>query len=377
MIFALPFINYNHLLEAHSHFSLGGWANLVIMIILTRELIPESVSKRPVYQWLLGSIFLGAWFMLLSYWIWGYSAISTFSTICFIFLNYMWCVIFLNDFLHTKTETSVKLLATCATLCLVLSTVGTFVIAYIYFSKSFDAFLFRNALFTHLHFLYNGFFSLGILAVLFKGIGPHNSAKAARHLRWFSIAICISIIPSLFITYLWQDPNRWMRLIAIAGSLLLLFCFYHFLMTVVSLRSVYRDEEKSTRFLILISLSAFLLKLVLQSFTVFPAIGNAIFGNRPVIMGFLHMVFLAFVTLFVLAYFKRKGVLNSNRRLANIAIYIFAIAVIINEVLLLTQGLATMLIKGSMVFPWLLWITGAGLFSGSVLLLPGRGQTRQ
>ena len=377
MIFALPFINYNHLLEAHSHFSLGGWATLVIMIILIRELIPESLSKRPAYQWLLGSIFLGAWFMLLSYWIWGYSAISTFSTICFIFLNYLWCVIFLNDFLHTKTESSVKLLATCAILCLVLSTAGPFVIAYIYFSKSFDAFLFRNALFTYLHFLYNGFFSLGILAVLFKSIDLHNSAKAARHIRWFSIAICVSIIPTLFITYLWQDPNRWMRLIAIAGSLLLLLCFYHFLMTVVSLRSVYRDEEKSTRFLILISLSAFMLKLILQSFTVFPAIGNAIFGNRPVIMGFLHMVFLAFVTLFVLAYFKRKGVLNSNRRLVNIAIYIFAIAVIINEVLLLTQGLAAMLIKGSMVFPWLLWITGAGLFSGSVLLLPGRRQTRQ
>ena len=377
MVFALPFINYNRLLEAHSHFSLGGWATLVIMVILVRELIPETLNKKPVYQWLLGSIFSCAWFMLLSFLIWGYSAIAAISTICFIFLNYIWCGVFLTDFLKTKTESSVKLLAISSIVCLILSTSGPFIIAYIYFSKTFDAFLYRNALFTYLHFLYNGFFTLAILAVLFKGIGQNISVKAARHRRWFSIAICASIIPSLFITYLWQDPNNWIRLIAVAGSLLLLFCFYSFLMTAVSLRSAYREEKTGTRFLILISLGSFMLKLLLQSFTVFPAIGNAIFGNRPVIMGFLHMVFLAYVTLFVLAYFLRNGILNSERKLVNVAIYIFAIAVITNEVLLLTQGLAAMLIAGSMVFLWLLWITGVGLFSGSVLLLLGRMQTRR
>ena len=73
----------------------------------------------------------------------------------------------------------------------------------------------------------------------------------------------------------------------------------------------------------------------------------------------------------------RNGILNSERKLVNVAIYIFAIAVITNEVLLLTQGLAAMLIAGSMVFLWLLWVTGVGLFSGSILLLLGRMQTRQ
>ena len=148
-------------------------------------------------------------------------------------------------------------------------------------------------------------------------------------------------------------------------------------MTVVSLRPVYRNEEKGTRFLILISLSAFMLKLVLQSFTVFPAIGNAIFGNRPLIMGFLHMVFLGFVTLFVLAYFKRQGILDSTRKLVNIGIHFFAIAVIINEVLLLTQGMASMMIAGSMIYAWFLWIAGIELFTGAVLLLLGRIQSRK
>ena len=31
IVFALPFINYNHLLEAHSHFTFGGWVTLILM----------------------------------------------------------------------------------------------------------------------------------------------------------------------------------------------------------------------------------------------------------------------------------------------------------------------------------------------------------
>ena len=371
MVFALPFINYNHLLEAHSHFSLGGWATLVIMVLMVSELLPESLNKRPIYQWLLGSIFTGAWFMLLSFLIWGYSAISTISTICFIFLNYIWSAVFLRDFLKTKTKSSVKLLGVSSILCLLFSTSGPFIISYIYFTKTFDAFLFRNALFTYLHFLYNGFFTLALFAVLFTMIGRKLSEKAWKNIRWFSMALCSSIIPSLFITYLWQDPNGWIRLIAILGCFLLLVCFYLFLITAVSLRSVYKEEIPGTRFLILISQGSFMLKILLQGFTVFPAIGNAIFGNRPVIMGFLHMVFLGFVTLFVLAYFKRQGILNSNRTLVNVAIHVFAIAVIINEILLLTQGLASMLIAGSMVFPWLLWIAGIELFTGARTSISG------
>jgi len=120
-----------------------------------------------------------------------------------------------------------------------------------------------------------------------------------------------------------------------------------------------------------------MLKIFLQSLTIFPVIGDAIFGNRPIIMGFLHLVFLGFVTLFILAYFIKKGLLNSKIKWTGIAVIVFAIAVILNEVLLILQGMATMFIDGSSIFPWLLWITGILLFTGSLLLAIARIQTRR
>jgi hypothetical protein len=161
------------------------------------------------------------------------------------------------------------------------------------------------------------------------------------------------------------------------GSILLLFSFYLFLVCALSLRDIFKEERGVIGFLVMLSMGSFMLKIFLQSFTIFPVIGNAIFGNRPIIMGFLHLVFLGFVTLFILAYFIKKGLLNSKIKWTGIAVIVFAIAVILNEVLLILQGMATMFIDGSSIFPWLLWITGILLFTGSLLLAIARIQTRR
>src|SRR5580765_736099 len=76
IVFALPFINYNHLLEAHSHFSFGGWITLTIMVLFIYELLPVESNKRLAYQFLLGGIAISSWGMLISFLVMGYSTPS-------------------------------------------------------------------------------------------------------------------------------------------------------------------------------------------------------------------------------------------------------------------------------------------------------------
>jgi hypothetical protein len=377
IVFELPFINYNHLLDAHSHFTFGGWVTLILMTLFIYELLPESFNNRRIYQWLLGTIVICAWGMLATYFIWGYSSISIIFSLLFILLTYIFGAIFIGDLLKSKLASCVELLAVSSIVCLILSSSGVLIITYIYFTKSFDAILYRDALFTYLHFQYNGFFTLAIFALLFNLIDKRIPVKAKRNIYRFSLALCISIIPSLFLSYLWQDPNRWLRIIAIMGSILLLVCFYLFLISALSLRFIYKEEKPVLRFLIVLSMGSFMLKIFLQSFTIFPVIGGAIFGNRPIIMGFLHLVFLGFVTLFILAYFIKKNMLNSEIKWTGIAAIVFAVAVILNEVFLISQGFATMFINGSNIFPWLLWTTGVLLFIGSLLIALARCRTRR
>ena len=375
IVFALPFINYNHLLEAHSHFTFGGWVTLILMALFIYELLPESVSQRPIYQWLLGSIATCAWGMLLAFAVKGFSTVSIVLSLCFVLLTYLFGVVFIRDLLRAKLASCVKLLAVTAIVYLILSSSGVIFITYIYFTKSFDAIFYRDALFTYLHFQYNGFFTLAIFALLFNLIDKRISVKAKRYIYRFSTALCISVIPSLFMSYLWQDPKLWLRIIAIIGSMLMLLSFYFFIILAQSVRTIYKEEKPVLRFLVFLSMGSFMLKIFLQSFTIFPAIGDAIFGNRPIIMGFLHLVFLGFVTLFILAYFIKKGLLDSETIWTRIAAIVFAVAVILNEVFLISQGFAAMLINGSSIFPWLLWTTGSLLFVGSLLIAIARGKT--
>ncbi|HXB44627.1 MAG TPA: hypothetical protein VNV85_11240, partial [Puia sp.] len=243
--------------------------------------------------------------------------------------------------------------------------------------KSFEAFLYRDALFTYLHFQYNGFFTMAIFALLFNHLSKNISAKTQKNIYRFAISLCISTVPSLFLSYLWQDPNQWLRLIAVAGSVLLLLTCFAFIISARSLLSNYLDQKPVIRFLVLLSMSAFLLKLFLQCFTIFPEIGNAIFGNRPIIMGFLHLVFLGFVSLFILAFFTKINLLDGEKTSTKSALLVFAAAVVLNEALLITQGLATMFIPGSALFPWLLWIAAICLFLGTILIAIARIQTNK
>jgi hypothetical protein len=276
---------------------------------------------------------------------------------------------------RARLAKSISLLAISALVCLILSSSGTIIIAYIFFTHSFDAILYRDALFTYLHFQYNGFFTLAIFAILFSHLSLQPIARFTSSSYRFSVLLCISVIPSLFISYLWQDPEEFLRVIAIMGSLLLLWTLGSFVGMARSLKQVYLAERPVIRALVFLSMGSFALKSFMQVFTIFPTIGNAIFGNRPVIMGFLHLVFLGFVSLFILAFLTKIGLLKGERKITPIALLTFAGAVLFNEALLIAQGLTTMFFPGSSLFPWLLWLAGIWLFASTLLIAVARNKS--
>lgn len=377
IVFALPFINYNHLLEAHSHFTFGGWVIPALLLMMVYELLPVQINKKPLYQWLLGGIGIFAWGGLVAYLLGASGNISIILSTFFIFLTYIFGWVFIKDLVRAKLERSISLLAISSIICLLISSVGPFTIAYIFLTKSFNAILYRDALFTYLHFQYNGFFSLAIFALLFNYISQNITGRAKTVIYWFAGVSCASIIPSLFLSYLWQDPDQWFRIIAIGGSFLVLLSLILFLLSATLLRTIYNEQIPVIRFLVFISMASFMLKAFLQSLTILPGIGNAIFGNRPIIMGFLHLVFLGFTSLFILAFFTKNGWLNSKCKITKLALTVFSVAVLFNEALLISQGLVTMFIPGSAIFPWLLWAAAICLFAGTLLIGIARIQTKR
>src|SRR5690606_7419937 len=81
------------------------------------------------------------------------------------------------------------------------------------------------------------------------------------------------------------------------------------------------------------------IKLLLQGLSVIPALSQLAYSFRPIVIGYLHLVLLVMITLFILAYMYLAGYLYMNRT-AIISTAIFTAGIILNELLLMTQGIS-------------------------------------
>lgn len=371
MIFDMPWMDYNRLIETHGNFAFTGWVTLILLALMVFEFrgIP---AHKPVYFWLLSGMVICSWGTLFSTPFAVGHKFSEYISFVYMLLTYIFSAKFISDILKSKIDKVVALLAISAITCLVLSSVGTIMLGYLFATKSLNAILYRDALFGYLHLQYNGFFSLATFAIIFNKLNFRASSQAKVNMYRFAILLCISVIPSMFITFLWHATNNIFHIMSIIGSVFLLLSFWWLLICARSLRKEFISLHPVIRLVIFISISFFAVKLFLQSLTITRSINILVFGNRSVIMGFLHLVFLGFVTLFIIAYIAQKGFLNVRKPFIKFAIIFLTIAVVLNEAILMTQGLGDMFIISSSLLPWLLWIVGILLLTGAIQIAISR-----
>lgn len=376
IIFDLPWIDYNRLVDTHGHFAFAGWATLVLLTLLVYEL-PGALYNKKIYQFLLWAVFVCSWATLFLTPFENCKNITEYVSIIYMMFTYIFSGLFIRDILKVDASRTVKLLSISSVSCLVLSSIGVFMLAYLFSVKSLNAILYRDALFGYLHLQYNGFFTLAVFALIYNKVASNTGWKSRKALHWFAVLLCVSIIPTMFLTFLWHATTLWVRVVSGFGSLTLISSFIWFVISTPLLMREFKMVKLPIRYMIVLSIAAFLVKILMQSLTFIDSINILVFGNRPMIMGFLHLVFLGFVTLFVLAYFAQKGYLDSTSKFTRFSLAIFTLAIVINETLLMLQGLGNMFIASSPLFPWYLWGAGILLLIGTLLIATARSRTKQ
>jgi hypothetical protein len=366
ILFDLPGINYLNLLDAHSHFAFGGWITLALLMLFVRELLPELYRNKNVYRWMLGTVFLSSAGTLLTTLL-GVEVLKDFFSGLFIITSYIFSWAFIKHIRKAVVTKTVYLLSVSAIVCLILSSLGPITLSCLHALRSVQSVYYRDASYIYLHFQYNGFFTLAVFALLFQKLYPKIPKENQRNFYWFALSLCVSTLPSLFLSFLWQAPNETFRVIAVAGSILTFASVTWFVISSLPVFKLSRLVRGPLRYMILLSIGAFVLKMVLQSLTIFASVGNAVFGDRPVIIGFLHLVFLGFVSPFILAYYTQEKILNVKVRLTVHAQVIFIAFVGCNEIVLMLQGAGAMFLKSSRWFSWSLWAISIGLLVGIVL----------
>jgi len=371
-LFPIPYIDYKNMLNAHSHFAFGGWLTLILMILFVDSLLNEIQKQKNIYQFMLGGIALTSYGMLFTFSFQGYALFSIIFSTLFIFFTYAFSWVFIVDIRKEKKERPVVWLSTAALISLVVSSVGPFTLAYMMATRTGDPILFRDAIYTFLHFQYNGFFTLSIFALYFNYIYPRLSVFSQKKLSAFAILLISSIVPTLFLTMLWHGHNPVIRGIAILGCTLIIITLILFFWLIFMMKKTILFSSPLANSLLLFSLFSFVIKMLLQMGTLIPSLGNAVFGFRPIIIGFLHLVFLGMITFYILAHLLQSFNLIIEKRFVQIAVSFFASAIILNEAILLVEGIGLLYYVTHPVYPKLLWLASIMLFVGAVFVFIAR-----
>jgi hypothetical protein len=122
-----------------------------------------------------------------------------------------------------------------------------------------------------------------------------------------------------------------------------------------------------TRFLVYYIAIAGSVKFLLQLGSTIPAMSTLAFGFRPIVIAYLHLVLLAFISILLILYMYSSNFLVHSRA-GKPAIFAFAFGVFLNELMLAIQGVASL---GYIVIPYtngILFAIAVFLFSSAMWL---------
>ncbi|HLI93789.1 MAG TPA: hypothetical protein VKU83_09275, partial [Puia sp.] len=301
--FSLPAINYKFLLNAHSHFAFTGWVTSVIYTVLLYMLAQSGVRLSSAYRNLFLINQISAYGMLICFTWQGYGPASIVASALSVLVSYGFSILYWLDLARTAWPRAVRHGVRFALAFLVLSSAGPFLLVY---SMSHDAGMafYYNSIYLFLHFQYNGWFSFSAIAAFFWMSRMYGWEISRRASTSFVVLMGVACVPAYCLSLLWTEPPVWLWAAAGAAALLQLSALRILLLAMWRRKRAgsARDLPDSVRILWTIALVALAIKLILQGLSAIPAIGRHAFGYRPVIIAYLHLVLLGFISVFFLGF---------------------------------------------------------------------------
>lgn len=365
LMYVLPVpANYKFLLHTHSHIAMLGWMYFAIIFLLKKHLIPRVVNRTP-YRLNLIITTISVFGMMFSFPFTGYALISIVSSSLFIFTTYHLCYLVFKDLKVAKLLRSTKKLINFGLIFLIISSIGPWSLSAIMASGNSGSSLYSNAIYFYLHFMYNGFLVFMLIALL-----THHFSSVVKSVKQLDSSISILVFSgfsTVILSFLWNIDNQVFHVIGLVVALLQLYGFIKFYRSfdLEMIKASLKKRSGVFKLVIWIILLSFMAKLLLQILSSCPWIVGESIVNRDFVIGYIHLVFLGFISfsLFGLLFYSQQ-----SKLLFKFASTLFLIGFIGTEMMLFVRGGFPLLFTQKSI-TWLLIVFSAFLTLGSLLYL--------
>ena len=366
--FYLPFIDQQHLLHGHSHFAFAGWVTQAIMVLQIGYLSDMSSKDYfPGYRRVLYLNAITAYGMLISFPIQGYGLVSIFFSTMSVFVSYYFAFVFWKDLNRIQLRSVSHSWFRLALIGNVVSSAGPFSLAYMMATHNMHQNWYLASIYFYLHFQYNiwFFFScMGLLSYRLIIIGI-DEEQLKKIFRCFALAA----LPTYFLSVLWWHIALWLYVIVVIAAVSQLTgCVQLFQLVKKHARMIRNNFDVFSRILFIFSGVALGIKLLLQTASVIPAISRMAFGFRPIVIGYLHLILLGIITIFILTYcysFRQIQINAGTKR----GMIVFVSAITFNELLLMIQGVSDLRNAAVPGIQYWLFVAACFLLGGAVFII--------
>jgi len=346
-------LNYRFLTHAHSHVAMLGWLYLMLFLLIAHYFVPtKSLALKRLF-WITELCVVG---MMLSFPFQGYAAISiSFSTL-HIFCSYYFAYLIWKK--HRSKSKATEYLLKAALIFMVISTIGVWCLGPAVSIGGQASAFYQIAIQFFLHFQFNGWFLIAVIAVFFHLLQIEYS-KTFKH--FFTLLISSTIL-TFALPLQWFAPFKGLLFINALGVILQLATLGMFLKIIhPNLSAFFQKKSLTIKNIYRFALFFVVIKTILPIITLSPNFANVLFSHRNFIIGFIHLVMLGIISSFLLAfigqlYFRKASMVS------NFGIYAFLLGILATEILLATQGCLFYFGKGILLNYYEL------LFSFSILL---------
>ena len=335
--FSFPFLEQKFLLHAHSHFAFSGWVSHFIYTGLAILIAPFlSVSKQKVYDKVILFNIICAYGMLFSFTIQGYKLFSIIFSTLTILISIFYAWIFIKDSAQMPTQHPAKRWAIGGLLLNIVSAAGPLYLAYMMMTKNIQSEWYLGSVYYFLHFQYSGWFFFGCMAMVIKTL-PNDDPTVKKYF-WILV---ITAVLTVFLSILWAKLPIWLYTITVVATMIQLIAWIalvkKFLPTIK--KTISNTQPGWIQLFLYGAIFSMTIKFILQSVSVVPSLSELVFGIRPIVIAYLHLVLLGAFSLFIIGYSFSKKIFQPTI-FAKVAAIGFFVGVVLNELFLGIQGMA-------------------------------------
>ncbi len=367
ILYPLPFIDQKHLLHGHSHFAFAGWITQSIMALLVAYLVKQQDNNDyKKYTWFLYANLITAYGMLIAFPIEGYGLFSIIFSTTSIIVSYFFAFYYWRDLNRLSIKSAANPWFKAAVLFNALSSLGAFALTIMMVNKVIHQNWYLAAEYFYLHFQYNGWFFFACMGLFTAFISRHTNTENSltKIFRLFAFAV----VPAYFLSALWLDIPVWVYILVILAAIAQVIGWWWLVKLIRKNWALLKPKFSTvSKYILACSAAALTAKLLLQLGSTIPALSDLAFGFRPIVIGYLHLVLLGVITLFLLGCMFAEEYFYLNKWSVR-GVYTFAFAVILNEILLMTQGVAAITYTAIPFINEMLLVTAFFLFSGALLI---------